>query len=93
MTSLDTLVLKGPAGDVESGLEQLRYTVLSDGIASNSDGMSELRIYIWLILLNVPPLRTDAYLDLVRQGASPAYTKIRNDTFRTLTTDPLFRRR
>lgn len=54
---------------------------------------SELRIYLWLILLNVPPLRTDAYLDLVRQGASPAYTKIRNDTFRTLTSDPLFRRR
>lgn len=41
----------------------------------------------------MPPLRTDGYLDLVRQGASPAYTKIRNDTFRTLTTDPLFRRR
>lgn len=50
-------------------------------------------MYVWLILLNAPPLRTDAYLDLVRQGASPAYTKIRNDTFRTLTTDPLFRRR
>lgn len=39
MTSLETLVLKGAVGDVESGLEQLRYTVLSDGIASNSDGM------------------------------------------------------
>jgi cell cycle arrest protein BUB2 len=54
---------------------------------------SELRIYIWLILLNSPPLRTKAYLDLVGQGASPAYAKIRDDTFRTLTTDPLFRRR
>ena len=43
--------------------------------------------------MNAPPLRTDTYLDLVRQGASPAYAKIRNDTFRTLTTDPLFRRR
>lgn len=32
-------------------------------------------------------------MDLVKQGASPAYAKIRNDTFRTLTTDPLFRRR
>ncbi|KEQ69288.1 TBC-domain-containing protein [Aureobasidium namibiae CBS 147.97] len=93
MTNLETLLAKGPAGDAEVGLEQLRYTILSDGIPSNSDGMSELRIYVWLILLNVPPLRTDAYLDLVRQGASPAYTKIRNDTFRTLTTDPLFRRR
>ena len=54
---------------------------------------SELRIYIWLILLNSPPLLTKAYLDLVGQGASPAYAKIRDDTFRTLTTDPLFRRR
>lgn len=46
-----------------------------------------------MILLNAPPLNTETYLDLVRQGASPAYAKIRNDTFRTLTTDPLFRRR
>ena len=50
-------------------------------------------MHVWLILLNAPPLRTDTYLDLVRQGASPGYAKIRNDTFRTLTTDPLFRRR
>lgn len=38
-------------------------------------------------------MSTDEYLDLVHRGASPAYAKIRNDTFRTLTTDPLFRRR
>lgn len=54
---------------------------------------SELRIYLWLILLNAPPLRTDIYLDLVRQGASPAHAKIQNDTFRTFQGDPLFRRR
>ncbi|MCJ1380300.1 hypothetical protein MMC17_003403 [Xylographa soralifera] len=54
---------------------------------------SQLRIYIWLILLNAPPLRTDAYLSLIHRGASPAYAKIRNDTFRTLATDPLFKRR
>ena len=54
---------------------------------------SELRMYIWLILLNAPPLRTDVYLDLVRQGASPANAKIQNDTFRTFQGDPLFRRR
>lgn len=52
-----------------------------------------MRIYIWLILLNAPPLPTDSYKDLVAQGASPVYAKIRNDTHRTLTTDPLFRRR
>jgi cell cycle arrest protein BUB2 len=52
-----------------------------------------LRIYVWLILLGAPILSTEDYLKLVHRGASPAYSKIRNDTFRTLTTDPLFRRR
>lgn len=44
-------------------------------------------------MLDAPMLSTDDYLGLVHRGASPAYAKIRNDTFRTLTTDPLFRRR
>ena len=48
---------------------------------------------MWLILLNAPILETDSYLSLIHRGASPAYSKIRNDTFRTLATDPLFRRR
>lgn len=39
MTKLEALLAKGPAGDAEVGLEQLRYTILSDGIPSNSDGM------------------------------------------------------
>jgi cell cycle arrest protein BUB2 len=38
-------------------------------------------------------METDVYLALIHRGASPAYSKIRNDTFRTLATDPLFRRR
>ncbi|KAG8630099.1 hypothetical protein KVT40_001718 [Elsinoe batatas] len=94
MAALESLLVRGPIGnDVHGGLDQIRDSVLADGIPANSDGMSELRIYAWLVLLNVPPLPTEAYVDLVQQGASPAYAKIRNDTFRTLTTDPLFRRR
>ena len=54
---------------------------------------SPYRIYLWLALLNMPPVATDDYLALVHRGRSPAYTKIRNDTFRTLATDPLFKRR
>ena len=54
---------------------------------------SQLRIYIWLIFLNAPTLSTDTYLSLIHRGPSPAYAKIRNDTFRTLATDPLFKRR
>ncbi len=61
--------------------------------ATNWESQSSLRIYVWLILLNAPVLETDTYLALIHRGASPAYSKIRNDTFRTLTTDPLFRRR
>ncbi|ORY08216.1 rab-GTPase-TBC domain-domain-containing protein [Clohesyomyces aquaticus] len=92
--SLDMLLLKGPpSGHIEGGLNELRYTILIDGIPQNSEGMSELRMYVWLIFLNAPPLRTDVYLDLVRQGASPAHTKILNDAFRTFQGDPLFRRR
>jgi cell cycle arrest protein BUB2 len=46
-----------------------------------------------LILLDIPPMPTDDYLALIHRGRSPAYAKIRNDTFRTLATDPLFKRR
>lgn len=66
----------------------------TSGAMKISDSLqSELRMYIWLILLNAPPLKTAVYLDLVRQGASPAHTKITNDAFRTFQGDALFRRR
>ncbi|KAJ8059421.1 hypothetical protein OCU04_012365 [Sclerotinia nivalis] len=92
--SLDRLLRDGPPdGDIIGGLESMRLKILDQGVKSDSDGMSSLRIYIWLILLNAPTLETDAYLSLIHRGASPAYSKIRNDTFRTLATDPLFRRR
>ncbi|KAI1003396.1 hypothetical protein K3495_g4810 [Podosphaera aphanis] len=92
--SLDRLIREGPPfGDIPSALESVRLKILDQGIRSDADGMSNSRIYIWMILLNAPVLETDSYLSLIHRGASPAYSKIRNDTFRTLATDPLFRRR
>ncbi|KAI0512454.1 rab-GTPase-TBC domain-containing protein [Xylaria bambusicola] len=92
--SLDRLIRDGPPDDdVGGALINMRFKVLDQGIKSDIDGMSSSRIYIWLILLDAPVLTTGDYLKLVHRGASPAYSKIRNDTFRTLTTDPLFRRR
>ncbi|KAI1390166.1 TBC-domain-containing protein [Hypoxylon trugodes] len=92
--SLDRLIREGPPdGDVDGALESARLKVLDQGIKSDSDGMSRTRIYVWLIFVDAPIFRTDDYLHLIHRGASPAYSKIRNDTFRTLTTDPLFRRR
>jgi hypothetical protein len=38
--SFDQLLRKGPVnGDLVSGLDELRYKILIDGIPSNSDGM------------------------------------------------------
>ncbi|KAI1845251.1 hypothetical protein JX265_005405 [Neoarthrinium moseri] len=92
--SLERLIRDGPPdSDLQAALESARLKVLDQGIKSDSDGMSSIRIYVWLIFLNAPILDTDVYLGLIHRGASPAYSKIRNDTFRTLTTDPLFRRR
>jgi cell cycle arrest protein BUB2 len=92
---LDAFLRRGPPPGlpISESLNELRYKVLVDGIPASPDGLSDTRIYVWLILLDAPPLATDAYVDLVHQGSSPAYAKIRNDTFRTLATDPLFRRR
>ncbi|KAL8666717.1 MAG: hypothetical protein Q9202_001255 [Teloschistes flavicans] len=90
---LEAMARQGPQGDVLKELAQLRHLILCEGLFADSDGMSQLRIYIWLILLNAPAISTDSYLDLIQRGASPAYSKIRNDTFRTLATNPLFKRR
>ncbi|KAL2813620.1 rab-GTPase-TBC domain-containing protein [Aspergillus cavernicola] len=92
---LETLLRDGPPqqGNVEEALQELRYLVLSTRVEADGDGMSTYRVYLWLILLDIPPLPADEYLSLIHRGRSPAYTKIRNDTFRTLATDPLFKRR
>ncbi|OJJ47900.1 hypothetical protein ASPZODRAFT_1807146 [Penicilliopsis zonata CBS 506.65] len=93
-SALESLLRDGlQNGNVVEGLKELRYLVLSTGVEADGDGMSGYRIYLWLVLLEVPPLPTDEYLSLIHRGRSPAYAKIRNDTFRTLATDPLFKRR
>ncbi|KAI9894528.1 MAG: hypothetical protein M1814_001882 [Vezdaea aestivalis] len=92
--TLDAMLHNGPSnGSKAHSLQEMRRLIVNDGIMSDGDGLSSLRIYIWLILFNTPALSTDTYLAFVHRGPSPAYTKIRNDTFRTLATDPLFRRR
>jgi len=39
MADLAQLLQNPPRGDLAKGLEQLRWTVLADGIPSNNDGM------------------------------------------------------
>ncbi|KZF25895.1 putative mitotic check point protein [Xylona heveae TC161] len=92
--SLDIMLRHVPAkNEIPLGIQEIKTLVLAHGVPSDSDGMSTSRIYLWLIFLSAPSLPTDNYLGLIHRGPSPAYSKIRNDTFRTLATDPLFRRR
>ena len=92
-SSLEVALREGPGASHEESLAALRHSVLSSRVEAGKDGMSDYRIYLWLVLLNIPALPTDDYLGLVHRGRSPAYDKIKNDTFRTLATDTLFKRR
>ncbi|KAI7858176.1 rab-GTPase-TBC domain-containing protein [Circinella umbellata] len=71
--------------DTENSLAELRWTVL------HSPCPSELRGWIWKILLRLcDSVSASCYIKLVERGPSPMDTKIRNDTFRTMTTDASF---
>ena len=94
-SSLEVTLRDGPpAGSTPAAsLSLLRNSVLTSGVTATKEGMSDYRIYLWMALLNIPPLPTDEYLTLIHRGCSPAYSKIANDVFRTLATDTLFKRR
>ncbi|KIV97254.1 hypothetical protein PV10_01025 [Exophiala mesophila] len=94
-SSLEMTLRDGPPPGTTpaSALSLLRHSILTSGVTATKEGMSDYRIYLWLTLLNVPPLATQVYLDLVHRSKSPAYEKISNDVFRTLATDTLFKRR
>lgn len=94
ISSLEKLMRYGPpGGNIEQGLKDLQDHILSWGVEAGKEGMSDYRCYLWLVLLNVASLPTDDYLALVHRGRSSAYQKISDDTFRTLATDSLFKRR
>jgi cell cycle arrest protein BUB2 len=54
---------------------------------------NDMRPFIWSIFLNVSPHSPAKYISHLSHGPSPLAHKIRNDTPRTLATDPLFRKR
>ncbi|GAA5853099.1 hypothetical protein JCM9279_000857 [Rhodotorula babjevae] len=89
-----------PAAAPPQRLVELRKTILLDPLPVGDEGDS-LRPLVWKLLLqlNAVPhpqddlhalLDAQTYLDLVSRDPSPMYSKIRNDTFRTLATDQEF---
>ncbi|QEU58077.1 Bub2 [Kluyveromyces lactis] len=77
---------------VHSSLSQLRYLVLSEGLSDEDH--QRTRSHVWSILSRASLEKcTQEYLRLVQLGAPPSnwISKIKNDTFRTLSTDEKFR--
>lgn len=80
-----------PPGLLLTSLRQLRYDVLTSGLAGDD---CRCRNYVWTILLQVDlSAAADAYAEIVRRGPSAADAKIRSDSFRTLATDARFQER
>lgn len=72
---------------------KIQWIVVCQNTNFEMQGLCSYRPYVWSVLLRVPPLTSNEYIDLVGRGPCAVYTKIRNDTFRTLTTDSRFRKR
>ncbi|GAA5878376.1 hypothetical protein JCM16303_002753 [Sporobolomyces ruberrimus] len=97
----DLLDLGGAgSGDSTRKLSQLRQLILLEGLPEGPEG-TDLRPVVWKLLLHLhhvpsspnrvhPLLDADNYLHLVSREPSPMFSKIRNDTFRTLATDQEF---
>lgn len=78
---------------LKSSLGQLRYLVLVEGLKANDQAECTYRATVWSVLLQVPPTRAEDYIRLIKLGPSPMYGKIRNDTFRTMATDTVFKQK
>lgn len=88
---MDRFILQEPL-IVQSSLSQLRYLVLAEGVGY--DKQRRRRCYVWSILSRTDMEGcTGRYIDLVQRGAPRAaiLKKIQNDTFRTFSTDAVFR--
>ncbi|KAG7884228.1 hypothetical protein KL938_002100 [Ogataea parapolymorpha] len=77
---------------VLSSLNQLRYTILCEGLPKDN-GLCPYRTYVWSILLRVEPLDVDYYANLVDRGPSNVFAKIQNDAFRTFQKDEEYSRK
>ncbi|GAA5830388.1 hypothetical protein JCM11251_001330 [Rhodosporidiobolus azoricus] len=99
--SLFDTLLDGPSAESpEHRLSQLRQLILLESLPEGDD-CARLRPRIWSLLLHLhvcpsgvgdvhPLLDAEAYQDLISRDPSPMFSKIRNDTFRTLATDKEF---
>ncbi|GAA5991305.1 hypothetical protein JCM5350_005328 [Sporobolomyces pararoseus] len=99
----DLLSLDSPCSPPDQStvrLSSLRQLILLEGLPEGEEG-TVLRQIVWKLLLHLhhlpspglrvhPLLNADNYHSLISRDPSPMFSKIRNDTFRTLATDEEF---
>jgi cell cycle arrest protein BUB2 len=93
MGDLDKLLRKRQRSTGDKQLSQIRRVLLTEGL--NEQECQTQRALLWKVLLRLSTSSLDsrAYMDLISREPSPVIEKIRNDTFRTLATDPNFKER
>ncbi|KAF9129642.1 hypothetical protein BGW39_003966 [Mortierella sp. 14UC] len=81
---------------IAGSLHELRQLILAYGIPEQpttpraKPNKPTIRSKCWKLLLEVHHVSAQEYISLVKQGKPQEYSKIRNDTFRTLATDRKF---
>ncbi|KAF8942456.1 hypothetical protein BGZ47_006458 [Haplosporangium gracile] len=81
---------------IAGSLHELRQLILAYGIPEQptvpkvKSNRPTIRSKCWKLLLEVHHVSAQEYISLVKQGKPQEYSKIRNDTFRTLATDRKF---
>jgi len=87
--------------NLDKNLYELRKLILLEGLPLETEeeqrltskSMCTLRGKIWKILLRVPSVDANKYIQYVQKGPCKQYQKIRNDTFRTFKTNLGFQKR
>jgi len=90
--------------DVRASLTKLRGLILTEGLPDEHFPKSDqplqanlrstsLRSRVWKHFLGVYHISAKEYIRLIKKGKSAVYNKVRNDTFRTLTTNKTFKER
>jgi cell cycle arrest protein BUB2 len=76
-----------------SRLDSLKKRILFEGIPSSPQESALIRPQIWKLLLNLQELQlmnAKVYYDLTNRKTSNMFSKIKNDSFRTLASDSTF---
>ncbi|OMJ27974.1 putative mitotic check point protein BUB2 [Smittium culicis] len=81
--------------EVTKSENDLRLLIETNGglpLPDNEDESKKIRSLIWKVLLRIKSIDSDEYLKSLKACPSKSFSKIKDDVFRTLATDPKFKK-